>query len=124
MLTTKVLLNSVISTKGALFMTIDIKDFYLNTPMACPEYMQLKLSDIPDHIIALYKLDTLATTNGYAYVLIQKGIYGLPQAGIIAQQLLEKGWPSKATNKVPSHPVSGNTTGALSPSLSVSMIFA
>eukprot|EP00804_Cyclotella_cryptica_P014586 CCRYP_020641-RA/>CCRYP_020641-RA protein AED:0.25 eAED:0.25 QI:0/0/0/1/1/1/3/0/614 len=34
MLTTKILLNSVISTKGARFMTIDIKDFYLNTPMA------------------------------------------------------------------------------------------
>jgi hypothetical protein len=90
MLTTKILLNSVISTKGARFMTIDIKDFYLNTPMVRPEYMRLKLSDIPDHIIKLYKLDQLVTTDGYVYVLIQKGMYGLPQAGIIAQQLLEK----------------------------------
>eukprot|EP00804_Cyclotella_cryptica_P008878 CCRYP_013090-RA/>CCRYP_013090-RA protein AED:0.15 eAED:0.14 QI:0/0/0/1/1/1/3/0/882 len=90
MLTTKILLNSVISTKGARFMTIDIKDFYLNTPMVCPEYMRLKLSDIPDQIIKLYKLDKLVTTDGYVYVLIQKGMYGLPQAGIIAQQLLEK----------------------------------
>ena len=32
MLTVKLLLNSVISTKDARFMTIDIKDFYLNTP--------------------------------------------------------------------------------------------
>eukprot|EP00804_Cyclotella_cryptica_P025733 CCRYP_002928-RA/>CCRYP_002928-RA protein AED:0.21 eAED:0.24 QI:0/0/0/1/0/0/4/0/800 len=70
MLTTKVLLNSVISTKGASFMTIDIKDFYLNTPMVRPEYMQLKLFDIPDLIIALYKLDKFATTDGYVYVLI------------------------------------------------------
>eukprot|EP00804_Cyclotella_cryptica_P006226 CCRYP_020767-RA/>CCRYP_020767-RA protein AED:0.16 eAED:0.16 QI:0/0/0/1/1/1/2/0/846 len=76
--------------KGARFMTIDIKDFYLNTPMVRPEYMRLKLSDIPDHIIKLYKLDKLVTTDGYVYVLIQKGMYGLPQAGIIAQQLLEK----------------------------------
>eukprot|EP00804_Cyclotella_cryptica_P026336 CCRYP_007671-RA/>CCRYP_007671-RA protein AED:0.18 eAED:0.21 QI:0/0/0/1/0/0.33/3/0/1086 len=90
MLTTKILLNSVISTKGARFMTIDIKDFYLNTPMVRPEYMRLKLSDIPDHIIKLYKLDKLVTTDGYVYVLIQKEMYGLPQAGIIAQQLLEK----------------------------------
>eukprot|EP00804_Cyclotella_cryptica_P009391 CCRYP_018074-RA/>CCRYP_018074-RA protein AED:0.17 eAED:0.15 QI:0/0/0/0.75/0/0/4/0/1210 len=90
MLTTKILLNSVISTKGARFMTIDIKDFYLNTPMVRPEYMRLKLSDIPDHIIKLYKLDKLVTTDGYVYVLIQKGMYGLPQVGIIAQQLLEK----------------------------------
>eukprot|EP00804_Cyclotella_cryptica_P002793 CCRYP_009348-RA/>CCRYP_009348-RA protein AED:0.05 eAED:0.04 QI:0/0/0/1/1/1/3/0/1214 len=90
MLTTKILLNSVISTIGARFMTIDIKDFYLNTPMVRPEYMRLKLSNIPDHIIKLYKLDKLVTTDGYVYVLIQKGMYGLPQAGIIAQQLLEK----------------------------------
>eukprot|EP00804_Cyclotella_cryptica_P000450 CCRYP_019933-RA/>CCRYP_019933-RA protein AED:0.03 eAED:0.04 QI:0/0/0/1/0.4/0.16/6/0/1642 len=119
MLTTKILLNSVISTKGARFMTIDIKGFYLNTPMVRPEYMRLKLSSIPDHIIKLYKLDKLVTTDGYVYVLIQKGMYGLPQAGIIAQQLLEKSWPSKATGKVPSHLVSGNTTGAPSPSLCV-----
>eukprot|EP00804_Cyclotella_cryptica_P019982 CCRYP_007864-RA/>CCRYP_007864-RA protein AED:0.45 eAED:0.45 QI:0/-1/0/1/-1/0/1/0/129 len=65
MLTTKVLLNSVISTKGAQFMTIDISDFYLNTPMVHPKYMRLKVSDIPDHIIALYNLNKLATTNGY-----------------------------------------------------------
>eukprot|EP00804_Cyclotella_cryptica_P013983 CCRYP_002479-RA/>CCRYP_002479-RA protein AED:0.44 eAED:0.44 QI:0/-1/0/1/-1/0/1/0/128 len=85
MLTTKVLLNSCISTKGAQFMTIDIRDFYLNTPMARPKYMRLKLSDIPDHIIALYNLNKLTTTDGYVYVLIQKHTYRLPQAGIIAQ---------------------------------------
>jgi hypothetical protein len=31
--TVKTLLNSVISTPGARFMTGDLKDFYLNTPM-------------------------------------------------------------------------------------------
>ena len=34
MLTLKLLLNRVISTKGAKFMSIDIKKFYLNTMMA------------------------------------------------------------------------------------------
>ena len=70
-------------------MTIYIKDFYLKTPMERPEYMRLKIADIPDDFIALYKLNQLTTTDGYVYVLIQKGMYGLPQAGIIAQQLLE-----------------------------------
>jgi hypothetical protein len=32
----------------------------------------------------------LATLNRYIYCEIQKGMYGLPQAAIIAQQLLEK----------------------------------
>eukprot|EP00804_Cyclotella_cryptica_P003875 CCRYP_015759-RB/>CCRYP_015759-RB protein AED:0.32 eAED:0.29 QI:0/0/0/1/0/0.33/3/0/881 len=89
MITVKILLNSVISTLNAKFMTIDIKDFYLNTPMARPEYMRLKLSDIPAAIIDLYKLRDIAQ-DGYVFVRIQKGMYGLPQAGIIAQQLLEQ----------------------------------
>ena len=90
MLTTNVLLDSVISTKGAIFMTIDIKDLYLNTPMDHPKYMQHKVAEIPDNFIALYNLNQLTTTKGYIYVLIQEGMCGLPQAGIIAQQLLKK----------------------------------
>jgi hypothetical protein len=39
MVTVKLHLNSVILTKGAHYCTIDLKDFYLNTPMARPEYM-------------------------------------------------------------------------------------
>ncbi|KAL7486705.1 hypothetical protein ACHAW6_012314 [Cyclotella cf. meneghiniana] len=55
-----------------------------------PEYMQLKVADIPDDFIALYNLNQLTTTDGYIYALIQKGMYSLPQAGIIIQQLLEQ----------------------------------
>eukprot|EP00804_Cyclotella_cryptica_P023186 CCRYP_000381-RA/>CCRYP_000381-RA protein AED:0.13 eAED:0.11 QI:0/0/0/1/0.33/0.25/4/0/1130 len=90
LLTTKDLLNSVVSTVGARFMTIDIKDFYLNTPMARPEFMPLKLSNMPNNIIEHYALHTIATEDGFVYIGIQKGMYILPQAGIIAQQLLEK----------------------------------
>ena len=38
LLTIKILLNSVISTPTAKFMTIDIKMFYLNTPLKRYEY--------------------------------------------------------------------------------------
>ncbi len=38
LLTVKLLLNSIISTPNAKFMTMDIKDFYLNTPMERFEY--------------------------------------------------------------------------------------
>jgi hypothetical protein len=37
--TIKILFNSVISTKGAEFISIDIKNFYLNTPLERPEYV-------------------------------------------------------------------------------------
>jgi hypothetical protein len=83
-------LNSVISTKGAKCVLLDVKDFYLNTPMARYEYMRIKLTDIPEEIIIEYNLHEKATNDGYVYIEIQKGMYGLPQAGIIAQQLLEK----------------------------------
>jgi hypothetical protein len=56
--------------------------------MKCNEYMCLKMADIPDEIINEYKLDQKATTDGFIYTEIQKGMYGLPQAGIIAQELL------------------------------------
>jgi hypothetical protein len=69
-------------------MTMDIQDFYLNTPMAQYEYMRLTLSNIPADIIEHYKLDEIATPDGYIYCKIQKGMYGLPQAVIIAQELL------------------------------------
>jgi hypothetical protein len=85
LLTVKLLLNSIISTPNSKFMTMDIKDFYLNTPMARFEYMQLRLSDMHKDVIAHYKLNKIATPEGYIYCEIQKGMYGLPQAGIIAQ---------------------------------------
>ena len=90
MLTVKILLNSVVSTPGAKFMTIDIKDFYLMTPMPRPEYMRLKMDDMPEDIIELYNLRNIVNKDGYVFVKIQKGMYGLPQAGILAQELLEK----------------------------------
>jgi hypothetical protein len=38
----------------------------------------------------LYKLNDKATSDGLIYIKIQKGMYGLPQAGILAQELLKK----------------------------------
>ena len=46
-LTFKLLLDSRVSTPGAHFMTIDIKDFYLNTPMNQFEYTKLYLGNLP-----------------------------------------------------------------------------
>ena len=56
MLTVKLFLNIVISTKGAKFITIDIKYFYLNTPMKRYKYMRLKLAELPEDFVNEYKL--------------------------------------------------------------------
>ena len=89
MLVAKLLFSSVISTPGARFMTMDISNFYLMTPLKRPEYVKLKLSDIPEEIIVEYKLRELATPDGSVYIEITKGMYGLPQAGLLANEQLE-----------------------------------
>ena len=48
--TAKLLWNSIISTKDAKFCTMDIKDFYLNTPMSHYEYMRIPVNIIPPDI--------------------------------------------------------------------------
>eukprot|EP00804_Cyclotella_cryptica_P009376 CCRYP_018078-RH/>CCRYP_018078-RH protein AED:0.35 eAED:0.35 QI:0/0/0/1/0/0/2/0/435 len=69
---------------------MDISNFYLMTPLPRPEYLRLKLSDIPTEIIREYRLDLLAEPDGTIYVLVRLGMYGLPQAGLLANELLEK----------------------------------
>ena len=43
LLMVKVLLNSMVSMPEAKFMTIDIKNFYLNIPLKRYKYLHLKL---------------------------------------------------------------------------------
>jgi hypothetical protein len=52
--------------------------------------MRMKISDPPPNFVKAYNLNNLATNDGTIYVKIQKGMYGLPQAGILAWNLLKK----------------------------------
>jgi hypothetical protein len=90
MITVKLHLNSIISTKNPCYCTTDLKDFCLNTPMDWPEYMRMKISNLPPNFVKAYNLIDLATNNGTIYAKIQKGMNSLPQAGILAQNLLQK----------------------------------
>ena len=53
-------------------MTIDIKDFYLNTSMNIFEYMELKLSNLPEGFVDQYKLEPKADKNDQVYVEVRK----------------------------------------------------
>ena len=55
-----------------------------------PEYIKMKLANFPDDVIAHYKLKEKVTKDGFIVCKICKSMYGLPHAGLIAQQLLEK----------------------------------
>jgi hypothetical protein len=90
MLAAKILFNSVISTAAARFMTMDISNFYLNTPLQRPEYIRMKITDIPEEIINEYRLRDLVEPGDCVYIIIVLGMYGLPHAGLIVNELLEK----------------------------------
>ena len=49
--TVKLLLNSLVSNKDAVFATADIKDFFYASFLPDPEYMKTKLNMIPQEII-------------------------------------------------------------------------
>ena len=48
------------------------------------------ISDIPNKIVQEYKLCDPLEPDGYVYIKIFLGMYGLPHAGLIANVLLEK----------------------------------
>ncbi len=89
LLTVKLLLNSIISTPNAKFMTLDLKDFYLMTPMKSYKYFHMKLELFSQDIIDEYNLVNKVNHNGNVHCQVRHGMYGLPQAGIISQELLE-----------------------------------
>ena len=65
--------------------------------------MRVPLGLVPQHLIAQYDLTTKAK-NGFVYCEIQKGIYGLPQAGILANKLLKKRLAKFGYFEVPNTP--------------------
>jgi hypothetical protein len=85
--TFKILINITLSTEDAAMMMINIKNYYLGTPLPRFEYMKMLLSCIPEEIIQKYNLNALAV-DGWVYIETRKCMYGLKQAGLLANQLL------------------------------------
>ena len=92
LLETKLLLNSVISqsAQGCRFMTLDIKDFFLQTDMKDCEYMRINGKYFMSDIRNKYNINKLIANDGYVYCKIKKGMYGLKQAARLAYDDLKK----------------------------------
>ena len=87
--TSKLHWNSVISTLGSKYLVVDIKNFYLNNEMVKNKYYKIAISLISKEVIDEY--NTMAKQiNGFIYVRLENGIYGLVQAGIIAHMALKE----------------------------------
>ena len=65
--------------------------------------------DIPPDMTEQYSLQKKAMNDGWVYVKIWKGMYGLPQVGLLAQEQLENHlarngyWQSKHTPELWTH---------------------
>jgi hypothetical protein len=65
--TFKILLNSTLSNEDSAMMMMDIKNYYLGTPLPRFEYMKMLLSRFPEEIVQKYKLNALAV-DGWVYI--------------------------------------------------------
>jgi hypothetical protein len=71
-------------------MMLYISNFYLMTPLKRPEYIRAKIDDLPKEIINEYKLQEKVNRQGMVCIKVTKGMHGLPQAGLLANELLEQ----------------------------------
>jgi hypothetical protein len=86
--TFKILINSTLSTTDAAMMMMDIKTTTWALLCRAFEYMKMLLSRFPEEIVDKYNLSALAV-DGWVHIEIRKGMYGLKQAGLFANQLLQ-----------------------------------
>jgi hypothetical protein len=84
----KILIHATCSSKRK-WMTIDIKDFYLGTPLPPGqyEYMRIHKSKISAATVSKHNLGPLLHEN-YFHFEIRKCLYGLPQSGKLSQDRL------------------------------------
>ena len=90
LLEAKLLLNSVISDafQGARFMTIDIKDFFLQSFLEEPECLRIHKKYFFPDICEKYNINSLIAPDNYVYCKIIRGVYGLKQAAKLARDKL------------------------------------
>ena len=84
----KLHMNGVVSTPGAKFSGGDVKDFYLNTPLKKNRYGKVRAKYIPKETIKKHNLEQYIEDNSWLRFEIGKGMYGIPEAGRLANDLL------------------------------------
>ena len=65
-------------------MTLDIKDFFLQSKMKQPQYMKIHSKYFSDEFKLLYNINEIIAPDGFVYCKIVKGMYGLKQTARLA----------------------------------------
>jgi len=87
--TAKLHWNSVISTENARYMCLDLSLFYLSAALEYYEYMKIPLALFPAWIVEQYNLLKHAK-DGMVHIEMRRAVWGLPQAGILANKKLRR----------------------------------
>lgn len=82
LLTIKLMLNCIISTPNARWMTLDIKIFYLNTPLKKYKYLKHWLSDLPEDVIQHYELKKTKTRRIHLRQGLKRKVWPSPSRTI------------------------------------------
>jgi hypothetical protein len=107
----KLLINSVLSQQKALLATMDLKNFYLNTPLDRPEYICIKLADIPKNSLMCTSSTSLLMTPGSISKCAMACTVSPKQASLLTTSS-ETAYPNSTTMRQPPPPVFGITSGA------------
>jgi len=70
-------------------MCLDLSLFYLSAALEYYEYMKIPLALFPPWIVEQYNLATHAK-NGMVHIEMRRAVWGLPQAGILANKKLRR----------------------------------
>ena len=111
LLTVKLMFNSVISTPNTKFMTIDIKDFYLMTPMERYEYFRMKLELFPPDIIEEYGLRNKVDADGNVFCEVRQGMIAFRKPASLRKTSSPSDLTRPDTARAKSRQGTGNMTG-------------
>ena len=81
------MINSMIPRLGALFDLFDVRNFCLDTPLESPEYVRVRLQDIPQEFIDYYNMFGYERI-GWIYFKIISRCVGLKHSVKLANELL------------------------------------
>jgi hypothetical protein len=86
--TVKVAFNHLVSDENLDYCTLDLKDMYLQSKLDRPEFMRMPLAQIPMNLRV--KLG-MAHLPEHTMILwqVDQALYGMPQAGMLAQRDLD-----------------------------------
>jgi hypothetical protein len=81
--------NCMLSMQKAKYMCLDIMFFYLLAALDRYEYMSIPICLFPQWIVNQYDL-IHKVHNGHIYMEMHRAVWGLPQAGILANILRKR----------------------------------